>query len=182
RIEAETDLVGETEAIETAGREDDGVETAFPALAQTRIDVPAQGLDRERGLEGEQLCTPSDRRGADAHPRLQGIDTTERIARILALEVRADRESVRVRRRHVLRGMHRDVDPAIKKRLFELLDEHSARTDFAERSGAVAVARSGDRHERDLDTRTAKPRRGQLGLRERESTAAGADADQHGTR
>src|SRR5207245_6472836 len=83
RIEAEADLVGETEAVETAGREDDGVETAFPALAQTRIDVPAQGLDRERGLEGEQLCTPSDRRGADAHPRLQGVGTTERIARIL---------------------------------------------------------------------------------------------------
>src|SRR5947208_15046 len=46
-LEAETDLVGETETIEAARRQHDRVEPAFPALAQSRIDVAAQGLDRK---------------------------------------------------------------------------------------------------------------------------------------
>ena len=57
----------------------------------------------------------------------------------------------------------------------------SARADLTERLRAVAVARGRDRHERNLDAVAAQMARGQLGLREREPTAAGADAYQHGT-
>ena len=86
---------------------------------------------------------------------------------------------VGIGRRHVLRRVHRDVDALLEQRLLELLDEDAARADLAERLRAVAVAGGRDRHERDLDARRAQARGSELGLREREPTAAAADADQH---
>src|SRR5581483_5292240 len=61
----------------------------------------------------------------------------------------------------------------------ELLHEDAARADLAERLRAVAVAGCRDRDERMLDPRRMQPRSGELRLREREPTAATADADQH---
>jgi hypothetical protein len=78
--------------------------------------------------------------------------------------------------------VHGDVDATVEQRFFQLFDEDAARSDLAERACAVAVAGGRDGNERDLDTRPAQPGRRQLGLREREPTAAGTDADQHGTR
>ena len=78
--------------------------------------------------------------------------------------------------------MHSNVDAAVEQRLLQLLDEHTASSDLAKGTCAVTVARSRDRNKRDLDTRPAQPGRRELGLREREPTAAGTDADQHGTR
>ncbi len=94
-------------------------------------------------------------------------------------QVRADGEPVRVRRGHVLRGVDGDVDPPGEQRLLELLDEDAARADLAERPRPVAVAGRRDRDERDLDARAPQPLRRLLGLREREPTAAGADAYEH---
>ena len=93
--------------------------------------------------------------------------------------VGADREPVGVGRGHVLGRVDGDVDPPLEQRLLELLDEDAAGSDLAEGPRAIAVARSGDRHERDLDPGPAQPLRGQLSLGESEPTAAGADADQH---
>ena len=58
----------EAEPVEAARGEDDRVEPALAALAQPRVDVAAQRLDRERRLEREQLRLPPHRRRADAHP------------------------------------------------------------------------------------------------------------------
>ena len=124
------------------------------------------------------------RRRTDAVPtRIPGRSSrgaAERVARILARQVRADREPFRVRRGHVLRGVHGDVDPPVEQRLLELLHEDAARADLAERPRPVAVAGRRDRDERDLDAAggDASRVRGELGLREREPTAAGPDADQ----
>src|SRR5690349_1884186 len=77
--------------------------------------------------------------------------------------------------------MHGDVDAAVEQRLFELFHEHASLTDLAERARAIAVACGRDRYERKLDTRGAQPCGGGLGLGQREPTAAGPDANQHGT-
>ena len=156
RLEPQADLVGEPETVEAARREDDRVEPALAALAQPRVDVAAQRLDRERGLEREQLCTPARGRRADAHLRLDRRRTAERVARIVTLEIRADRETFGIARRHVLRAVHGDVDPAGEQRLLELLDEDAARADLPERLRAVLVAGGRDRHQRDLDARGAQ--------------------------
>src|SRR2546426_3255566 len=116
-VEAKTDLACETETVETASRQHDRVETALPALAQTRIDVAAQWFDRKGRLESEELCTPSDRCGADAHPGAEPGSAAERVTGILALEVGTDHQPVRVRRSHVFRGMNRNVDPPREQRL-----------------------------------------------------------------
>ena len=55
------DLVGEPQPVEPAGREHDRVEAALAALAEPRVDVAAERLDRERGLEREQLGAPANR-------------------------------------------------------------------------------------------------------------------------
>src|SRR5437764_11121670 len=175
RLEAVTDLGAETEAVEPAGREDDGVEAALTAFPQPRVDVPAERLDRELGLEREQLRSPSDRGGSDPHTPPKPGGAAERVARILALEVRPDRKPFRVRRGHVLRGMDGDVDPAGEERLLDLLDEHAPRADLAERLRAVLVAGRRDRHERDLDAVTAQTVGRELGLRQREAATATAD-------
>ena len=112
-------------------------------------------------------------------PGRSGARAAERVARILSRRVGADREPVGVRRRHVLGGVDGDVDPPFEQRLLELLHEHAAGADLAERLRAVAVARGRDRHERDLDPGPAQRGRRALGLGEREPTAAGADAKQH---
>ena len=67
-LEPMTDLGSEPEPVETAGREHDRIQPALPALAQTRLDVPAQRLDRERRLEREQLRAPANRGCPDPHP------------------------------------------------------------------------------------------------------------------
>jgi len=126
RLEALFDLSGEAEAVEPAGREHNGVEPPLASLSQPRIDVAAQRFDREGRLEREQLSPPPHRRGTDPQPGPQLRDSTERVARILAREVRADDEAVGIGRRHVLRRVHRDVDPSAEQRLLELLDEDPA--------------------------------------------------------
>jgi hypothetical protein len=87
------DLGAEAEAVEAARGEHDRVEPALAALAQARVDVSAQRLDRERRLEREQLRLPPCGRGADAHARPDLGRAAERVARIVALEVCADDEA-----------------------------------------------------------------------------------------
>ena len=125
------------------------------------------------------------RRRADAVPiRMPGSDgvgAAQRVARILTLRVRADRQTRRVGGRHVLCGVDRDVDPPGEQGFLELLDEDAALADLAERLRPVAVTGRGDRDERDLDPGPVQRRDGALGLGEREPTAAGTDAQQHGS-
>ncbi len=68
--------------------------------------------------------------------------------------------------------MDRDVDATGEQRLLDLLDEHAALADLAERARAIAVARGGDRDERDLDAVATQHRAGLLGLRQCEPRAA----------
>src|SRR5689334_25334445 len=50
-LEPEADLGSEAEPVEPAGGEHDGVESPLAALAQARVDVSAQRLDRQLRLE-----------------------------------------------------------------------------------------------------------------------------------
>src|SRR5919197_587549 len=85
RLEATADLGREAEPVEAAGGEHDGIQPALDALAQARVDVAAQRLNRERGLEREQLRAPPHRGSADPHPRPQLSRAAERVARVVAL-------------------------------------------------------------------------------------------------
>src|SRR5207302_4822227 len=93
RWKSVTGFVGEAEAVEPAGGKHDRVETALTPFAETRVDVAAKRLDGKRRLECEQLCAAPDRGGADAHPGTDLVCTTQRVTRIVTLEVRADDET-----------------------------------------------------------------------------------------
>ena len=92
---------------------------------------------------------------------------------------------VRQYRRHVLGGMHGDVDLAGRQRLLDLLGEESLAAEFRQRTVADGVA--GGRYGADLDPfrrpamrgRQAGPHHGGLGQRER--TAARPDPQGHRT-
>src|SRR5262249_61457220 len=131
-------------------------------------------------LECEELRAPANRRGADPHLRTNAVGAAKCVERIIPSEIGPDGETFGLRRRHVLRGVNRNVDPSVQQRLFELLGKHAPCAELAERLRAIPVAGGGDGYECDLKTVVAEMRRGKLGLREREPTSAGADADQHG--
>ena len=184
RIEPVTDLTPEPESVEPAGRKHHGVEPALAALAQARVDVPPERLDREGRLERQELRPPADGRRSDPHPGTKTLGTAERVAGILAQRIGANGKAFGIRRGHVLGGVDGHVDPAREQRLLELLDEDAALADLPERLRPVTVARGRDRDERDLDpastTRGAAQRLGgTLRLGEREPTAARPDADEH---
>jgi hypothetical protein len=180
RIEAMPDLVSEPEPLEPARGEDDRVEAAFAAFAEAGVDVAAKRLDREGRLQCEKLRSAADRRCPNAHARADRGCAAECVARVVALEIGGHAQPLRVARRHVLGRVDGDVDTTIEQRFLQLLDEDAASSDLAERLRPVAVAGRRDRHERDLQARPPQPLRCQLGLSEREPTAARADANQHG--
>ena len=70
----------EPEPVEPAGGEHDRIEPALSKLAQARVDVAAQRLDRERRFEREELRATARGRGADPHarPDLAGADNASR--------------------------------------------------------------------------------------------------------
>ncbi len=169
---AQPDLGVQAEPVEPACREHERVEAALARLAQPRLDVAAQRLDRDRRLEGEQLRLAPHRSRADSHPGAYFVGSDQRVAWVIALEIRTDREPFGVGRGHVLRRMDGDVDPSGEQRLLDLLHEDTALADLAERARAIAVACGRDRHERELMPRAPQDGAGKLGLREREPRAA----------
>ena len=181
RDRAERRSPTQAEPVEPARCEDHRVEPALAALAEPGVDVPAERLDGEPRLEREELSPPARRCRPDPHAGTELARAAQRVTRILARRVGADGQPVRVSRRHVLRRMDGDVDSALEQRLLELLDEHPAAADLAERTRPVAVAGRGDRNERDLDAGPAQRIGGALGLGQREPTAARPDAKQHDT-
>ena len=64
-----------------------------PRLRSRVSMFPRSGSIDERRLEREQLRPPADRRGADPHPGLDPGRAAERVPRILARQVRADRRA-----------------------------------------------------------------------------------------
>src|SRR5213078_1956771 len=178
-IEPQADLSPEPQPVEAGRGEHDRVQPALAALAQPRIDVPAERLDRQLWFEREQLRLAPDRRGADAHPRAYFRRSAERVARVLSRQIGADDKAFRVRRGHVLRRVDGDVDPPGQERFLDLLDEHAPRADLTERLRPVLVARGRDRHERDLDAVPAQLLRRELGLRQGEAATPAADPQEH---
>ena len=67
RIEPEPDLVRQPQPIETGRLENHRIESTLTALAETRIDIAAQRLDRESRLERQQLRPAASRRRAAPH-------------------------------------------------------------------------------------------------------------------
>ncbi len=120
--------------------------------------LPRSGSTEQPRLEREQLGASTRRGGADAHARLELGGATEGVARIVALEVGAHDEPGGIARGHVLRRVHRNVDPPGEQRLLDLLDEHPALADLAEGALAVAVPGGRDGDERDLDVVSAAER------------------------
>ena len=153
RLEPAADHLGEPEPVEAGRREHDRVEAALAHLAEARVDVAPQRLDRDLGLEREQLARRRDGGRADPHPGPELVGAAERVPRVVPRQVGADGQPFGVRRGHVLRRVDGRVDAAGEQRLLDLLHEDAARADLAERLRAVAVAGRRDRH----DARRRRP-------------------------
>ena len=153
---AQADLVREPEPVEPAGREHDRVEPALAQLAQARVDVAAQRLDRERRLEREQLrragartrCRCACRAGSPRRRRARRADRRARryaptTSPSVSLEVMSFAECTATSMR-----------PASSASSISLTKTPRAPI-WPNGLLAVAVAGGRDRDERDLDARRA---------------------------
>src|SRR5205085_7890630 len=105
--------VAEPEPVEPARGEHDRGEPALATLAQARVDVAAQRLDREGRIARKQLRLPPNRSRPDAHARSQLRRAAKRITWVVAREVRTDRQPIRIRGGQVLRRVDRGDDPPL---------------------------------------------------------------------
>ena len=146
---------GEAEPVEAAGGEHERVEAALARLAQARVDVAAQRLDRRasaRAPGAARAGAPTPCRSAS--PAAARSAPHERVARIVALEVGADREALRCRWRSCpSRSVRRRRCGRASSASSSSLTKTPRSPICAERARAVAVAGGRDRHERDLDAR-----------------------------
>ena len=151
---------------------------ALAALAQPRVDVPAQRLDRERRLEREQLRAPAHRRGADPHARTGA--RRRRTAR------RADPRAAGRRRRRALRCRSTSC-PSPSGRRRRCGRSSSASSSSLTKTPRAPISPNGFVRSRSpavvigtsaisIPGRRSRSAR-QLGLGEREPTAARTDAE-----
>src|SRR5207253_881182 len=119
----------------------------------------ADGLDRERTLprRGKGELDSEDL----GHLRFQ-TEAPEAGER----GKRAEREPFRKRERNVFRAVHRQIGPALRERLLQLLDEEALAADFRQRSVEDAVSLGGHRHELASVSALAQPSLDALGLPE----------------
>jgi hypothetical protein len=104
----------------------------------------------------------------------------ENVARIFARETASQHQSIRQHRRHVLGGMHGDVDCPGKQRFLDFLGKKPFAAGVRQRTVLNHVAGGADDLDFDVE-RIAPQRRGELRaylrrLRQRQRTAARADA------
>ena len=138
-----------SQAHETRAGENDGVE--LPALepSQARVDVAAQGLDRQVRPRRQELRLTAQTRGAESCAGGQlgdagGVGAAEQsVPGVGALEQRRDGEAARQLRRDVFHRMHRDVRTPLIERDLELLDEQALAADRREAPVLDAVALRG---------------------------------------
>ena len=119
---------------------------ALLELAQPRLDVAAHRHDGEIGPQVQHLGLAPQRGGADHRALRQlrergGLGADEGIAHVLARQQAGDRQARRQQRRHVLHGMHGEVDLAGQQRLLDLLGEQALAAGLGERPVLDAVAR-----------------------------------------
>src|SRR6185295_18333117 len=86
-IEAMADLVAKPQPIKPGGSEHDGIEPPLAALAEPGIDVPAQRLDGEVGLESQQLRPSTRRGGSDPHSGAEAIGAAESVTGVVSWQV-----------------------------------------------------------------------------------------------
>ena len=106
-LEQRADAGREAQPLQAGGGEHDRVVLPFVELAQPRVEVAAQRLDLQVGPLRAQLHDAAQARGADARAVRQLVQRRmarghERIARVLALQHRGQREAVGQVHRHVL--------------------------------------------------------------------------------
>ena len=144
--------------------------------------LPRSGSIESVGSSASSCARPSDRRRADAHARDAPRSAPQSASRGSSRsQIRADRQAFGVRRRHVLRGVHGDVDAPSSNASSSSLtntprEPISPNGRVRSRSPAVVIGTSASSIPGARSRAAA-----QLGLREREPTAAGTDADQHDT-
>ena len=181
-------LVGEAEAFQAGERQQRGIGFAVGELAQARLDIAAHHLDLEVGPQPQHHGLAPQRGGADHRTRRQigkrgRLLADEDIARVLARQERRQPGGVRQEGRHVLGGMHREVDVAREQSFLDLLGEQALATGF--RQGAVLdrVARGADHANGDplrIDAMGARqPGAHVMGLCQRQGAAARADGRQN---
>ena len=141
------------------------------SLRSRVLTLPRSGMIASSGSRSRSCASRAQARRADARAagQLREIEIAigdERVARILALADRREREALGHVHRHVLQRVDGEVGAAFGHRHFELLDEQPLAADVGERLVEHAVALRGEAEQLDLARRIhrGEPRADVLGL------------------
>ena len=182
RLEAAADLAGEPEPIEPARSEHDGVEPALAALAQARVDVAAQRLDRRapaRARAAARAAAPTPCRSASPAEASTAPQSASR-GSSRARYAPTDEPVVSVEVMSLAEWTATSIRPSSSASSSSFTKTPRAPISpnglVRSRSPAVVIGTSA------ISTPgPPQPLGGQLGLRQREPTAARTDAGQHVT-
>ena len=169
------------QAVEPGGGEDDGVVLAFFKFSQASVHVAAQRMNLEIRAARLQLGLPSQARCPNFRTVRQIVDArillrAEGVAGIFARGDRGNFKFGRELGRQVFQAMHREVNTAFDKGLFDLLREHALGADLRQGDVGDFVARCLDDLEFDLVALLAQEGRDVIGLPEGKLRTARSDA------
>ncbi len=158
------------ETLEPGHGQERGIDLTLGQLAQAGLDVAAQRHHLDIGPRQQHLGLAAQRGGAHDRARRQRGQAVaavreQGVARVLARQDGGDLQALGQPGRHVLHGVHRDVDAPLEQRLLDLLGEQALAADLGERAVLHRVA--GGLDDDDLDRR----RLGQLAVHRGEARA-----------
>jgi len=184
-VEALADPLGSAEAVEAAGREDDGLGLPFAKLAETGVDVAAKFDVFEIGAEGAELRlaarTAATDFGFGGKLEERGVfDGDEGVAGIGALGNGGDGEVGREFGGQVFEAVDGEIDAAFDEGLFDLFGEHAFGADLGEGDLLQPVAGGADDLDGDFVALGAQGAGDVVRLPEGELRPARADADHEG--
>ena len=144
----------EAEPLEAGHGQNGGIDLAGLELAQPGLDIAAERHDGEIGPRAFEQSLAPQRGGADHGAVRQFTDAfggaaDEGVARVLARQECRQHQASRQHGRHVLRGMHGEIDGTGEQRLLDLLGEKAFAAGFRQRPVLDHVAAGAD--DFDLD-------------------------------
>jgi len=123
-------------------------DTVFQFL-QPCIDIASKLNDLDVGTQGADEGSTPERRRSDHSPLRQVVErpgnrTDEGVAGVFARQKSSKAQTVRQHGRHVLGGVHRQIDRLVEKSLFDFLSEQTFAADLRKRPIPDTIASRGD--------------------------------------
>ena len=148
RCDGRTDALGQPQALEPGGSQDDGGVVTTVELAQARVQIATQRLNDQMRETRPQRCLATQAGGAHHSAGRQrgqiGVVVGDKgVARVFAFENGRQCEALRQLHRHILERMDGQIGTSLGQRDFQFLHEQTFAPHLGERAVENLVAACG---------------------------------------